>query len=299
LDEWLFYFLQQEKKEVERMRKIAFIGAGAMTEAIVSGMIERGGVRSEEIAVSNKSNQERLQYMQKQYGVSGFTSLEELLQDADIVVLAVKPKDVLAVLQVARNYITENMLLISVAAGVSTESIEEILLHKMAIVRAMPNTSAAVGKSATALAPNPHTTETELTQAIDLFTAIGTVAVVKEQQLDAVTGLSGSGPAYIYYLFEAMEKSAETIGLDPAIAKQLIIQTLQGAAEMVKQSPKSPSVLRQEVTSPGGTTEAGLNILKAHHVQEAFIACIEQATLQSKKMGEQISKELKATLYNK
>lgn len=274
------------------MNNIACIGIGSMAEAIISGIIERGGVNPKQIKVANKSNQERLAYVEKQYGVCGHTSLEAALIDANVVFLAVKPKDVLAALTAARPYLTENMLLISVAAGVNLASLEGIIEKKMAIVRAMPNTSAAVGLSATALAANSLAGNTQLQTAIDLFTSIGTVNVVDEHKLNAVTGLSGSGPAYIYYVVEAMEKSAQEIGLDPVTAKQLIIQTIQGAAEMLKQSPKTPQTLRKEVTSPGGTTEAGLKVLEVHHVQNAFIACIEEATNQAKRMGDEISKEI-------
>ncbi|KMY50691.1 pyrroline-5-carboxylate reductase [Peribacillus loiseleuriae] len=275
------------------MNNIVCIGIGSMAEAIISGMIARGGINPRQIKVANKSNQERLAYIQQQYGVCGHTSLEAALTDADVVFLAVKPKDVLAALTAARPYLTENMLLISVAAGINLASLEGIIEKKMAIVRAMPNTSAAVGLSATALAANSLAGNAQLQTAIDLFTTIGTVSVVEEHKLNAVTGLSGSGPAYIYYVVEAMEKSAQEIGLDPVTAKQLIIQTIQGAAEMLKQSPKTPQTLRKEVTSPGGTTEAGLKVLEQHHVQNAFIACIEEATNQAKRMGDEISKEIK------
>lgn len=281
------------------MSKTAFIGAGSMAEAIFSGMISRGGVDPSTIYTSNRTNTARLDELQEQYGVTGCQSLEKLLTGADIVVLAVKPKDVLTVLSAARPYITEEMMVISVAAGVDIASLEGIISKKVSIIRAMPNTSATVGKSATAIAANKQTKEKNLAEAIALFNAIGTVSLVDESQLDAVTGLSGSGPAYIYYLVEAMEKSAGAIGLDTDTAKQLIIQTLIGAAEMVNQSSKTAYQLRKEVTSPGGTTEAGLKVLAAHQVQEAFVNCIQEAAMQSKRMGRQISEEIEESLLKK
>ncbi|MFB7638593.1 pyrroline-5-carboxylate reductase [Peribacillus butanolivorans] len=274
------------------MKKIAFIGAGSMAEAIISGLVTQQVIDSENIFVTNKSNDERFDYLTKQYGVTVTRSLQQLLQDANLVVLAVKPKDILETMQSIKEYIHEEMLFISVVAGVHTTSLEGIADKQVSIVRAMPNTSATVGRSATALAANSHTDEVQLQTAITLFETVGSVSIVEETQLDAVTGLSGSGPAYIYYLVEALEKSAESIGLDSETAKQLILQTLIGAAEMLQKSPKTPAVLRKEVTSPGGTTEAGLKALQAHQVQEAFIACVEEATEQSKRMGNQISKEL-------
>ncbi|MFJ7754826.1 pyrroline-5-carboxylate reductase [Peribacillus muralis] len=274
------------------MKKIAFIGAGSMAEAIISGLVKQQVIQPANIFVTNKRNDDRFNYLAEQYGVTTTRSLQPLLQDADLVVLAVKPKDILETMQSIKGYIREEMLLLSVVAGVHTSSLEGIANKQFSIVRAMPNTSATVGKSATALAANGHTKESQLQTAITLFETVGTVAIVEESQLDAVTGLSGSGPAYIYYLVEALERSAETIGLDSQTAKQLILQTLLGAADMLQKSPKTPAVLRKEVTSPGGTTEAGLKELQAHQVQEAFIACVQEATEQSKRMGDQISKEL-------
>ncbi|WP_409301531.1 pyrroline-5-carboxylate reductase [Peribacillus sp. SCS-155] len=274
------------------MKKIAFIGAGSMAEAIISGLITGGVVTPSQIYVRNRNNQDRLAKLKRQYKINICTALDELLEGADVVLLAVKPKDVLAAMNTIHPYIQEHMLFISVAAGVSTKSLEEVLQKEMAIVRAMPNTSAAVGKSATAIAANKYTDQSQLELAKRLFDTIGLATVVDEHHLDGVTGLSGSGPAYIYYLVEAMEKSSESLGLDKATSKQLIIQTLIGAAEMLNRTEKTPATLRKEVTSPGGTTEAGIKVLEAHGVKEALISCIQEAALQSQRMGMQISSEM-------
>ncbi len=274
------------------MKKIAFIGAGAMAEAIISGLVARNMIESKNIFVTNKSNEAKLANLSERYGITGTRSVQEAMKDADVVVLAVKPKDILSTMQSIQAYITTEMLLISVAAGVHTASLEGIAAKKIAIVRAMPNTSATVGKSATAICTNEYTTAEQCQTAIHLFETVGSVVVVAENQLDAVTGLSGSGPAYMYYLVEAMEKAAEELGLEAATAKQLIIQTMLGAADMLQHSTKSPATLRQEVTSPGGTTEAGLKVLQANQVGDAFFSCIKEATAQSKRMGKQISEEL-------
>jgi pyrroline-5-carboxylate reductase len=159
----------------------------------------------------------------------------------------------------------------------------------------MPNTSAAVGKSATAVAVNERVTPHQIELMKNLFGTVGLTTFVEEEQLDAVTGLSGSGPAYIYYLIEAMEKSAVEVGLDKEMASELIVQTLIGAAEMVKNSTKSSEQLRRDVTSPGGTTEAGVKVLEEHQVQQAFISCIKAATTQSKKMGAALREQLEVT----
>ncbi|USK69072.1 pyrroline-5-carboxylate reductase [Peribacillus asahii] len=274
------------------MKKITFIGAGSMAEAIISGLVAQQVVDPKNINVTNKSNEARLASLNEKYGVTGTRNIQEAMKESDVVLLAVKPKDMLATMQSIQPYITTEMMLVSVAAGVHTVSLEGIAAKEVAVIRAMPNTSATVGQSATAISTNAYTTAEQRQTAITLFETIGSVVVVEEEQLDAVTGLSGSGPAYLYYLVEAMEKSAQDLGLDAGTAKQLIIQTMLGAAEMLKHSTKSPATLRKEVTSPGGTTEAGLKVLQNYEVDQAFIACIEEATAQSKRMGKQISDQL-------
>lgn len=274
------------------MEKIAVIGAGSMAEALISGIVENRLISSDNIWVTNRSNQEKLNQIKEQYGVQGTYELEKLLNDATIVILAMKPKDVGSAIEQIKPYLTDHLLIVSLLAGVSMRSIEMLAEKSIPIVRAMPNTSAAIGQSATALAANSIVSDKQLEMVKTMFDTVGLTVCVTESQLDAVTGLSGSGPAYIYYLIEAMEKSAAEIGLEGELAQQLIVQTLIGAAGMVSKSTKPPKQLRQEVTSPGGTTEAGLRILKEHQVQEAFIQCIKEATAQSVRLGEALAKGL-------
>lgn len=274
------------------MKKISIIGAGSMAEALISGIVENQLIKAEQIWVTNRSNKEKLQKLHEQYGVTTTYNNEKMLENTNIVILAMKPKDVASAIIQIKDYLTEEMLIISLLAGVSMTSIEMLAQKSVSIVRAMPNTSAAIGQSATALAVNPIVSENEKNTAKKMFDTVGLTVFVQEEQLDAVTGLSGSGPAYIYYLIEAMEKSAVEIGLDGELAKELIVQTLIGAAGMVSKSMKPPKQLRKEVTSPGGTTEAGLRILKEHQVQEAFIQCIKEATTQSQRLGLALAKEL-------
>jgi pyrroline-5-carboxylate reductase len=277
------------------MKKLVFIGAGSMAEAMISGIIENKLLNSKNIWVTNKANKEKLSVLHQQYGVTGSYDLNKLFTDADAVVLAMKPKDAATAISEIRNYLSDDVLIISVLAGISINTIEVQAGKQLAIARAMPNTSAAVGKSATGIAVNNSVSTSQMEAIKQLFETIGFAAFVPEEQLDAVTGLSGSGPAYIYYLVEAMEKGAAEIGLDQEIAKKLIIQTFLGAAEMVKVSPKPSKQLRKEVTSPGGTTEAGIKILEENHVQHAFIECMKAATAQSKKMGEILSAGIHST----
>jgi pyrroline-5-carboxylate reductase len=274
------------------MKKIAIVGAGSMAEAFISGILENGLIDRKNVWVTNHSNQNRLQYLEERYGIRSTYNLQTLFENADVVMLSMKPKDASSAIQNIRSFLTRDMLIVSVLAGVSMETIETLAGKPLSIARSMPNTSAAVGKSATAIAINHRVSEKQLEMTKKLFETVGLVTFVEETQLDAVTGLSGSGPAYIYYLIETMEKSAVEIGLEKQIAKELIVQTLIGAAEMVKNSSKSPNQLRREVTSPGGTTEAGIRVLEEHGVQEAFISCIKAAAEQSKRMGDALCSQL-------
>ena len=269
-----------------------FIGAGSMAEALISGILENNLMDRKNVWVTNHSNTEKLKKLGDTYDVRTTYDLNELFAGADMVILSMKPKDAATAIQSIREYLTEQMLVVSVLAGVSISTMETLARLPIAIVRAMPNTSAAVGKSATAVAVNNRVTSHQIELMKNLFGTVGLTTFVEEEQLDAVTGLSGSGPAYIYYLIEAMEKSAVEVGLDKEMASELIVQTLIGAAEMVKNSTKSTEQLRREVTSPGGTTEAGVKVLEEHRVQQAFISCIKAATAQSKKMGADLRSKL-------
>ncbi|WLR56442.1 pyrroline-5-carboxylate reductase [Mesobacillus subterraneus] len=276
------------------MKKLVFVGAGSMAEAMISGIGASGLLPGEQIWVTNKQDTDRLHTLEQRYGIKATYDSGALFKDADAVVLAMKPKDAAAAIEEVKSYLPEGTLVISVLAGISIETIESAAGKSLAVARAMPNTSAAIGKSATALAVNSLVNEMQKTLVQELFNTIGMTTNVEEYQLDAVTGLSGSGPAYIYYLVEAMEKSAAEIGLEKQTAKQLIIQTLLGAAEMLTKSDKEPAQLRFEVTSPGGTTEAGISILEQHGVQTAFVSCIKEATAQSKRLGQLLGNELAA-----
>ncbi|WP_428909020.1 pyrroline-5-carboxylate reductase [Niallia sp. Krafla_26] len=281
------------------MKKIAMIGAGSMAEALISGMVKNQLLEPSNIWVTNRSNQEKLQELKNTYGVSTSYQLQELCQDADAIILAMKPKDALNALVTIKDLLQSQTVIISVLAGVSINSIERILTKPMAIVRAMPNTSATIGKSATALACNEHVSTNQSVMVEQIFQTVGLSKFVKEEQLDAVTGLSGSGPAYVYYIFEAMEKSAIELGLEKELVKDLIIQTFLGAAEMLSTTTKSAGQLRKEVTSPGGTTEAGLQTLADHGVEQALISCIKEAAAQSKRLGEAISHEMESKVVKR
>ncbi|MBY6035592.1 pyrroline-5-carboxylate reductase [Fictibacillus nanhaiensis] len=268
-----------------KKEKIAFIGAGAMAEAILEGLTKTNRWHPSEITVKNRNNNERLKALQDKYGVTGVNAIDDAIKDAGIIILAVKPKDALYAVKGLAPFINKEQLLISVMAGISTEKITEWIAKKNPVIRAMPNTSASIGHSATALSKGAYASETHVQTSIELFKTIGTVTHVAEEKLHIVTGLSGSGPAYVYYIAEAMQKAAEELNLSHEEAKTLISQTLLGASLMLKHTTESPISLRKKVTSPGGTTEAGIDKLDQYHVQDAFSACIKRAVKRSEELG--------------
>lgn len=262
-----------------------FIGAGSMAEAIISGLIQKGRAASAEIAVINRQNHDRLQDLSRCYGVYCPPEKAEAIRHARTIILAVKPKDMEAVLQQWGAIISADQRVISVAAGISTAWIEQRLSSGTAVIRVMPNTSSTIGCSATALCPGQYAEKKDLEDAKQTFDAIGFTVLVTEQDMDVVTGLSGSGPAYIYYLVEAMEQAGVSAGLSQPIARQLTLQTLLGAAHMLLETEEEPAELRRRITSPGGTTMAGLETLDNHQFHQALIHAVHRATERSKELG--------------
>lgn len=267
--------------------RIGFLGAGSIAEAMLSGILKKGLLSAEQILVSNRNNQERLDQLADAYHVQVSQDRKLLVDTSDILILAMKPKDAAEALMELRGTVRPGQLIISVIAGVATSLIEEWLGVQCAIIRTMPNTSSAIGLSATGLACNRFANEEQLQLATRLFESIGTVYTVAEEELDIVTGLSGSGPAYIYYLVEAMVGAGAKAGLCRETARQLTLQTLLGAAHMLLDTSEDPALLRQKVTSPGGTTQAGLEVLQSYQFQEAVTSAILRATERSRELGAQ------------
>lgn len=270
-------------------KKIGWIGAGAMAESILAGLIEKGEVNTRHICLVNKQDEERLQELSRRYELDPNNHRREQILQSDIVILAVKPKDMAEVLKTWGSQFRQGQLIVSVVAGISTNVIENACKEKVAVIRVMPNTSCAVGLSATALCSGRWVKEEDLEIARHIFSVIGSVMVVKEEMMDAVTGLSGSGPAYFYYMVEALESAGIHAGLTPETARDLTVQTLLGAAHMLIQTGKEASELRNEVTSPGGTTMAGLEVLNQYRFNEAVIQAVLKAKERSKEMGKQFA----------
>lgn len=267
------------------MKMIAFLGAGSVAEAVISGMLRSEMVNREQIIVTNRSNQERLEKMKSKYNVQCMTDKEKAFKHADIVVLAVKPNNVDESLESIKAYLNPNQLIISIIAGVTTESIMNKIGMDVAVVRVMPNTSASIGYSATAITAGKFATDEQVALVDALFKSIGITSIVDEDDMHIVTAVSGSGPAYVYYLVEAMEKAATDKGLDKVIANKLITQTIIGAGEMLKQSGETAAELRKKITSAKGTTEAGIKSLEEDNFQKIVVGSLNRARDRSIELG--------------
>ena len=264
---------------------IVFVGAGSMAEAIIRGLTKEKHIPSSNIYVMNRSDVRQLEYLQQTYDVQLVCEQKIALQNADYVFLAMKPKDAKEALTGIASYLKADATIISVIAGVSIQTLENYL-GKRPIARVMPNTSAAVGMSASAVSWNEAVSSMAQQTILTILKSIGTVKTVKEDDLHIVTALAGSGPAYLYYFAEHFEAAAMKHGLSKLDARDLFVQTMEGAAQMLKSSDGEPAELRRKVTSPGGTTEAGVEQLVDHHVNEAIFACIDAAQQKSRVLGQ-------------
>ncbi|MGM8365483.1 pyrroline-5-carboxylate reductase [Virgibacillus sp. W0181] len=267
--------------------KISFIGAGSMAESIIAGLLNKEFIQKERIFVTNKDNEERLDGLKKRYNIYGTMNKEEVIMGADTIILSTKPYDLQEAVQSIKAYVQPNQLIISVIAGISTDYIASLFDQDVPVIRAMPNTSATIGHSATAVTKGKYATDDHLEKANALFTAIGTATTVAEKDMHIVTGISGSGPAYIYYLVEAMEKAAIESGLDQKTAKALITQTVVGAGEMLQQVKEPVEELRENITSPKGTTEAGIKTLDKYDFHQTIIECVKSARDRSIELGKE------------
>jgi pyrroline-5-carboxylate reductase len=271
-------------------KTIAFIGAGSMAEAMISGMVQSKKMPPKNIIVTNRSNSHRLKELQKKYGITGVKRDNLDLNNVDIIVLAMKPKDAETSLQSISNSLKPNHLILSVLAGISISFIEKNVPFGQQVIRIMPNTSSMIGESATAISPGNHTSAQNILLAEEMLQCIGEVYEIPEEKMDIFTGIAGSGPAYFYYLMEHMEIEAQKGGLNSQIIRRIIAQTVVGAARMIQEQGTSPEVLRENVTSPNGTTAAGLEALKGHGGGKAITEAIKHAAKRSKEISLQLEK---------
>jgi pyrroline-5-carboxylate reductase len=271
-------------------RTLGFIGCGNMGEALVKGLLASKAAQPSQVRVSAR-RPDRMQELVKQYCV-GAGSNAEVARASDVVVLAVKPQILDLVLRQLTHDLTKDKLVISVAAGVPIAALERRLHPPMRIIRAMPNTPATVGAGATALALGEHATDADYATARALFDSVGLTVLLEETQLDAVTGLSGSGPAYLFLIIEALADAGVKVGLSRRASLQLAAQTVLGSAKLLIDSGQHPGMLKDGVTSPGGTAIAGLHTLEAGGLRNVLMNAVEAATRRSKELGEEFLRKL-------
>ena len=264
------------------MGRLAIIGAGVMGETLLSGLI-RAGRQPADLVIAER-REDRAAELIERYGVEVLGNAEAAAA-ADTVVLVVKPQDMAAVLGPMSSSIRPGALVISLAAGITTSFLEERLSPGVAVVRVMPNTPALVDQGMSAISPGSSCDEEHLAEAEQLLSAVGRVVRVPEKQQDAVTAVSGSGPAYIFYVIEAMIEAGVHLGLPRATATELAVQTAYGSAEMLRQTGEHPTVLRERVTSPAGVTAAALRELEEHAVRAAFLGALNAARDRSEELG--------------
>lgn len=255
------------------------VGGGRMGEALLSGLIDGGWAPVGELAVVEVAERRRAELARR---FPGLVVLPEPPQ-AEAAVVAVKPADATAACRALRG--TGVARVLSIAAGVPAASLQQALGGDVAVVRAMPNTPALIGAGAAAIAPGTTAGPDDMAWAEAVLGAVGTVVRVAEPLLDAVTGLSGSGPAYIFLVVEAMIEAGVLVGLPREVSAELTVQTVLGAARLLAETGDGPEVLRAGVTSPGGTTAAGLRALEAGGVRAAFLDAVENATTRSRELG--------------
>ena len=267
------------------MRKIGFVGAGNMAGALAKGLLATKRYRARDLWASD-AEPRQLRRFTRAHGVGRAPDNGALVAGSEIVVLAVKPQVMQAVLAEIRPHVTRRHLFVSIAAGIPTGRLEGGLGGRARVVRAMPNTPALVGTGITVVVRGAHATGADERRAAELFGGVGEVVRVKDETLmDAVTGLSGSGPAYVYRFAEGLIAGAVAEGLSEAVARRLTYQTLRGAAVMLQETGRSPEELRAMVSSPGGTTLAGLGALDAHGFVEAVAAAVTAATRRGRELG--------------
>lgn len=265
-------------------KTIGFIGGGNMGEALINGLLKSGSFDASHIRVSDIS-QDRLHHLRDTYQVSIFADNGELAGGSDVIVLAVKPQQVGDVLAETHASLEHLPLLISIAAGVPIASLEQGLAKPVPVVRVMPNTPALVLTGVSAIAGGTHTDSEHLAVARALFEAVGVVVEVDEIHMDAVTGLSGSGPAYVYLFVEALIDAGVLMGLSRPVARALAVQTTLGAAKLLAESGEHPGALKDQITSPGGTTIHGLAILESGGMRGMLMDAVEAATRRSEELG--------------
>jgi pyrroline-5-carboxylate reductase len=265
-------------------KKIAFIGGGNMAEALIKGLIAAGTAKPDQIVVTDVSS-DRLAHLNKTYGIIIHMSNLDAAREVGIIILCVKPQVIEKVLTEISAGVDDKKLVISIAAGIGIAKIEKSLKDGSRVVRVMPNTPALVLAGAAAIAGGKAATSDDLALAQGIFNSVGRAMIVEEKLMDAVTGLSGSGPAYVFLIIDALSDAGVKSGLPRQLALELAAQTVYGAAKMVLETGEHPGKLRDMVTSPGGTTIEGLHALEKGKLRATLMNAVEAATARSKELG--------------
>jgi pyrroline-5-carboxylate reductase len=263
--------------------QISFIGGGAMAEALVRGILAKGLYPADAILVSDPLDRRR-DYLASEIGVST-TALNRDCLAAPLLLLAVKPNNLADALEGLAPHWPDTCMLVSILAGKSLGEINLLLPNGVPVVRVMPNTPSLIGRGMASIAANAATTPEQKALAVRLFEAVGEVVELPESYFDIVTGLSGSGPSYVFLIIEALIEAGVYQGLPRRIARQLVLQTMIGASHMVKETGMHPAELKEQVTSPGGTSAAGLQVMEAAAIRSILIESVKAATQRSEAMS--------------
>uniref|UniRef100_A0A7C2E359 Pyrroline-5-carboxylate reductase n=1 Tax=Ammonifex degensii TaxID=42838 RepID=A0A7C2E359_9THEO len=264
--------------------KVGLIGGGAMGGALAAGLVKGGRIPQDALLVSDV-NVQRLQHLEENLGVRTLQDNKLLVERVDIVILAVKPDVVVPVLQEVGSFLRPEQTVISIAAGVPLRLVEKNVPQGVPVIRVMPNTPCLVGAGASAYALGSSAGPRDAVRVEAIFASVGRVVPVKEALLDAVTGLSGSGPAYVYLVVEALADGGVRMGLPREVALVLAAQTVLGAAKMVLETGEHPAQLKDRVTTPGGTTAAGLFVLEDRGLRAALIEAVKAAAARSRELS--------------
>jgi pyrroline-5-carboxylate reductase len=266
-------------------KRIAFIGSGNMGEALLGGILTANHTKSENI-IATDIRSDRLKRISEKYKVKTTEDNNLAIEKSDILVFCVKPQTIPDVLKKAKASIQEEQLILTIVAGITTDTYNLFIDKKNPVIRAMPNIPAVVRESASAICLGSYAHERHKELAIKIFESVGQVEILDEFLMDAVTGLSGSGPAYIYMVIEALADGGVMMGLPRDVATRLATQTVLGSAKLVRQTEIHPAVLKDQVTTPGGTTILAIKELEAHGLRPMLIRAVETATEKSKQLSE-------------
>lgn len=265
-------------------KTVGFIGTGKMAGAIIKGLLNSKLFTPDQISAA-EINEENAKKAKEEFGIKVVSESTEIVKNSDIIVIATKPFVVKDLLEHIKPFVKENLIIISIAAGISTQTIESILDSTVQTIRVMPNTPALLEAGMSAVCKGKYATEETLQTALNMFSKIGKAIKCEEKDIDAITGVSGSGPAFYYYIINEIAKAGEKLGLDYQTALTLSAQTALGAARMVMETGLTPDQLITNVTTPGGTTAEGNKVLNESNISDILFETVQKTAEKSKAMG--------------